>query len=400
MRNRNKILDYLLYIFIFAILVLVLIVGYRYLSKQEEEINLNDNKELINYSAYISLNGATSVDSKKVSCTGVSSCYVHLPKATRKDGEVLGYSTEQETDKIEYAMDSDILLTENITLYVISYKVNKLTIDNSDIDYVLSREVACKAYNKKTECTVILPTFNKKGYENRGYSTTKGSKTGYLYPGDEYLLSTDKTLYPVYGVNSRYRTVNIEKTLMVNGSFIEIENGCSSDIVNRYLGYLNNISVQAPYLLFGNKISFLVDTTFDNIWGTQYVGMNYGPRKLRAFDMRCSNAIPNDYYATMVHELSHSWDFYYSIKFGDNITSSSDVVNLFNKYSKDPERPFRDYSYTSIYEFFADMSKYYYFKYTDVKYEYARLDYPEDIKKVMEKYICIAKNNYDDTKCK
>ena len=102
----------------------------------------------------------------------------------------------------------------------------------------------------------------------------------------------------------------------------------------------------------------------------------------------------------MVHELGHSWDYFYSVKKGNNITSNADIINLFNKYKNMSSRPFRDYSYSNIYEFFADMGKYYYFKYTKKSSEYVNMSYPDDIKKVMEKYICIAKNDYDEEKCR
>ena len=98
--------------------------------------------------------------------------------------------------------------------------------------------------------------------------------------------------------------------------------------------------------------------------------------------------------------MAHSWDFYYAMKLGNNISSQNDIINLYNKYKEKDNRPFRDYSYSNIYEFFADAVKYYYFKYKVPTAGFKNLDYPSDIKKALEKYICISKNDYDESKCK
>jgi hypothetical protein len=251
----------------------------------------------------------------------------------------------------------------------------------------------------ETTCTITMPNFNKIGYENRGYSTSKNSLVGFVFPNEKYTISRDVTLYPVYGISNHLRKLDIKRTVDFNNSVIEIEDGCDDNTSNTYISYLNEIKNTMPFLLIGSKISFIGDDSFNEIWGKKYVGMNYGPKNMRSLDVRCSTTILNDYYGTMVHELSHSWDFYYATKFGDNITSQSDVLNLYNKYSKLSNRPFRDYSYSNQFEFLADMVKYYYFKYLVPKGGYKDLNYPSDIKEVLEKYICISQNNYDDKKC-
>ena len=44
--------------------------------------------------------------------------------------------------------------------------------------------------------------------------------------------------------------------------------------------------------------------------------------------------------------------------------------------------------------------RYYYFKYYVPRSPFSGLSYPSDIKKSLEKYMCISKNNYDESKCK
>ena len=352
------------------------------------------------YKIVFTLNGARMVEHKVVRCkASTNGCQVTLPNAERENGVVLGYS-DNKTDKVaKYKLNSTITLTGNMSLYVISYQENKLTIDKNGVDYLEKDTVTCKMFNDEKECKVILPKYNKKGYETKGYSTSKESLAGFIYSSDEYGIDKDTIMYPIYSTSSRHQSLNISKVFNYLDSIIEVETGCSDSIYNEYLKYLDEMSIYAPFLLLGNKITFIGDSSFNAIWGKNYVGMNYGPKTLRSVDIRCSNRVYNDYYATMVHEMAHSWDFYYAKKMGANISSQSDVINLYSKYQKSKNRPFRDYSYGNIYEFLADMMRYYYFKYNVPKAGFKDLNYPSDIKKVLEKYICIAKNNYKEEGC-
>ena len=369
---------------------------------------LMDNEELLNvaddpnyHKVVIKLNGANSIDSKIVKCKvdNNNTCNVILPNATKDDGIVLGYSDNKDDTTAKYQMGATITLDHSMELYTISYTTYKITIDNNGVDYVEKDSVSCNVYNEGKECGVILPNFNKIGYENKGYSTSEDSMTGFIFPGDEYKISKDVVFYPIYSTSARQRSLYIVKTFTYQGSFVEVENGCSENVYSEFLKYLDGIKEHAPFLLLGNKIAFVTDDSFNEIWGRNYVGMNYGPKSLRSVDIRCSTNSYNDYYATMVHEMAHSWDFYYATKLGENISSQSDVINLYNKYKDKKNRPFRDYSYTSIYEFIADMMRYYYFKYDVPRAGFSSLTYPSDIKKVLDKYICISKNNYDESKC-
>ena len=398
MGNKNKIVNILLYTFIVAIAVVLLIIAYRNFVLKEQ--NIINQDELLKYNVLIDVNGADSVEKRVLSCiVNEQGCHITLPKAERKNGTILGYNLNSDDKMARYKEGENINLSGNMKLYVISNRENHLYIDDSNIDFVSKKELTCFAYNNEKNCTIEIPLFNKVGYEIRGYSTTSSSLSGFIYPYEKYKISKDVTLYPIYGLTNHLKKIDVLKTLTLNNSIIEIEKGCPENVYNEYLKYLNEINNKASYLMIGSKISFLNDTTFNEIWGSNFVGMNYGPKNLKSLDVRCSNSVYNDYYGTIVHEMTHSWDFYYSTKLSGNITSQNDVINLFNKYSKLSNRPFRDYSYSSIYEFFADSMRYYYFKYLVPTSAYRNLDYPEDIKKVIEKYICIAKNNYDDTKC-
>lgn len=365
---------------------------------EEDMFNVGDDEE--HYKVTFYLNGSNMIEHKAVRCKiKNNSCTVTLPNATRTNGVVLGYSDNKDDLIPKYEIGSTITLTNDMNLYAISYSEYNLTIDQNGVDYLENNELGCKAYNENRTCKVILPKFNKIGYENKGYSVSQDSQTGYINPNDEYELYKDTVIYPIYSTSARKRALSISKTFTYQDSIIEVENGCRESVFNEYLKYLDGIKKYVPFLLLGNKISFVTDRTFDTVWGSTYVGMNYGPKSLRSVDIRCSDTSYNDYYATMVHEMAHSWDFYYATKFGNNISSQNDVINLYSKYKDKSNRPFREYSYSNIYEFVADMMRYYYFKYYVPKPSFKDLAYPSDIKKSLEKYICISKNNYDESKC-
>ena len=399
MKSQNKVWYSLCYVLVVIVFVTFLFLGFKSLNGKEE--NIINQEEVLKYHVHFILNGADSVSKKSLSCELTKDgCHVILPFATRDNGVVLGFGLNSDDTTPKYRMGDVISLSGDMDLYVISYKTNYLHIASDDVDYIEQSDFSCSIYNTETSCTFKMPSFNKIGYENRGYSTSKNSLSGFVFPNENYKITKDVTLYPIYGTSNHLRKLDIKKTVAFNNSFIEIENGCADSISSTYINYLNEIKQNTPFLLIGSKITFVNDNSFNEIWGRNYVGMNYGPRNMRSLDVRCSTSVLNDYYGTMVHELSHSWDFYYATKVGDNITSQSDIINLYNKYSKLSNRPFRDYSYSNQFELLADMMKYYYFKYLVPRNGYKDLNYPNDIKEVLEKYICISKNNYNDEKCK
>ena len=385
-----------------CIAVILIIIGMIFtlkeLMNEEELLNVADDPGY--YKIIFNLNGASSLEHKVSKCKITNNeCNIVLPNATKDNGIVLGFSDNKNDTVAKYKVGDEITINNNMELYVISFTNLTLTIDKNGVDYLETSKLYCKTYNMEKECSIKMPNFNKIGYENKGYSTSKESLSGFKFPGDEYLISHDTIIYPIYTTSARNKSLNIIKTFTYQDSFIEVEKGCSENVYKKYLNYLDDIKEHAPFLLLGNKIAFVSDKSFDEIWGSNYVGMNYGPKSLRSVDIRCSSNSLNDYYATMVHEMAHSWDFYYATKFGDNISSQSDIINLYNKYKGNSNRPFREYSYTSIYEFIADMMRYYYFKYEVPRGGFSELSYPSDLKKSLDKYICISKNNYNESMC-
>lgn len=386
------------YIILSFFILFILLYSYNISLSNDKIIYNNDDN--ITYTAYFKINGSTYLEKEKLTCNLVDGqCLITMPLARRENGEVLGYHNNKDAHEVLYNINDQVNLTGDVTFYVISKADLQFRIIDDDINYLTNKISNCTIYNQEDSCSIKLPFYNKEGYEIRGYSTNRDSLTGFIFPNSEYEINRDMVLYPIYGTLTRGRVIDVKNSIIINNMAIDIENGCNQEVYNNYLAYFNIISIKAPYLSVGSKITFLNDETFDNIWGSSYVGMNYGPKNLRLIDVRCSNNIANNYYATIVHEMAHTWDFYYGNFFDKDISEQNDIINLFNKYKDMNNRPFRVYSYTNIREFFADMVRYYYLKYSDPINGYKNVAYPGDIKKVLEKYICIANNNYKEGSC-
>ena len=390
---NNKTIKYI----IIVICLLLIVAGGLYLTGvfSDGELRSRPGEFILR----IEKNGASSIDNNELSCKIVDGkCNVTLPTASRKDGEVLGYSFNKDNSVAEYKIGDTVTLTENKRIYVISYKKLSMNVVTDSIDYIATPDVSCNAYNKEDSCEVIPGPFNKEGYEVRGYSTSEKSQAGYIWPNTAFELEENLTVYPIWNTYTRGRGINVSNSFTQGSMTFDVEEGCPVSIYDDYLDYFKTIEDRASYLVIGTKVTFLTDKTFDEIWGSQYVGMNYGPTDLRMMDVRCSTG--NNYYATIVHEMGHTWDFHYKSVLGKEISKQNDIINTFNKYKEMSSRPFRDYSYSDIREFFADMVRYYYLKYTDPIYEYSSKTYPDDIKGNLEKYICITNNKYKEDKCR
>lgn len=383
------------------LLFIVLAVGTLYLSyalflnyNPEDNGNIKEIGDFETYTAIFEINGATSIGTSSLSCDVVNNkCQITLPNIFLENGIVLGWNTENQ-NYAKYQVGESINLTSNQIFYAITYREKTLKIIDNKLDYLSSKELSCRAYNKEEQCSVILPIFNKIGYESRGYSTRSDSLTGIFFPNQTYSLKKDTTLYPIYNLLTKGRKINVDKTINKYNIFVEIEKGCPSEVSNGYLEFINQIHNKAKYLLIGSKLTFMSETTFNEVWGKNYLGMNYGPNLLRLVDIKCPTTFNRNYYETLVHELAHTWDFYYSNYFDKNISDQNDFVNLYSKYRNSSSRPFREYSYSNIREFFADSVRYYYFKYIEPISNYSKLDYPSDIKNTLEKYIYIANKGY------
>ena len=379
---------------------------------------------LISYDVKIYLNGASSVEEDEMSCKSdyLGRCTLTLPIAKRDDGEVLGYSTVVDSRTAEYKIGQKIKLDDDMVLFVISKKDNELKIDTSDIDElsVSKDELKCSTYNSENKCSITVPLFNKRGYDIMGYSEKKESQNVTVRSGDKY--QGGKTLYPVYKKWATYPAKivdSVKDSFPLSNAYVDVESSCPNNVVEKYTEYVKKIDKNWPFLFHGQKIVFHGADAFSTFTGfsknSGVGGVTYNASEMAPLSVKCVN--PSDssfdaFYMVFVHELSHSYDMEYAKYFNKKISEESDIKALYNKY-KDyrQNRPLRAYAYegTGAYsptiEFFAELMSFYYLNYVDTEYKlvqgkiYYRGNFPDDMKKVAEKYICIGMNKYDKSKC-
>ena len=399
------------------------------------------------YTVTFNLNGADSVDAQSLECTSyLNGCTITIPNVTRNNGKAVGFSYGTSDTIARFVPGDQLLVSDDMNLYAVSYSENTLKIDTSSIDFVEQNEVKCGYYNNDKSCKVALPRFNKIGYVNVGYSTTSKNTSGkidveYIAPL-EYTITSDVTLYPKPGLYKSTKAYSTNYKGLVYGNFVEADKIASDSIVNKYKKYLEEINAKAPYLLVNIKYNLLSESQFDQYWGdgesTGILGVTYnanqtGPTKHEVIDIKYNYSgysgaeAVNEYYHVFVHEIAHSWDSYYPYGLKrmkpDTINSSNeknhesseyykdyydsrisqhqDIVDLYDKYKAMPEaqRPISDYAYTKRSEFFAEAMSFYYLKYIVPTGKYANISYPEELKKVIEKYICVATHDYHNKGC-
>ena len=392
------------------------------------------------YNMQLFLNGADVLSSENVKCKSdyLGHCYLTLPDAKRYEGEVLGFSNNSESHEAEYKIGQQIEMLSDMNLYVISRTKQSLEIDMSDVDEISSseEELSCFLYNTdNNECNITVPLFNKKGYQNDGYSETKGGKDVTVYPGSEY--KTGKKLYPVYSPLFENKTIEVRNSFAISHAYIDVEKLCPNDKEKRLAELIKNVEKKFPFLFHNQKIIFHGDENFykffDNNSSTH--GLTFGDNLLlKSLSIRCGDDV--DLLPVLVHELTHSLDYYYKTKTNKMLSDEQDIINLFNKYSeiaKENEKtysysindkPLRFYAYLkNRKEFLSELFAFYYINFIDIDYKlldidfeiktiregraeykqireaYFRGNFPDDMKKTVEKYICIINNNFDKTKC-
>ncbi len=372
---------------------------------------------LKSYDVKIYLNGADAVE-EEMKCTSdyLGHCTLTLPSAQRNDGEVLGYSKIVDSRDAEYKIGQTIELEEDTVLFVISKKDNELKIDTSDIDElsVSSDELKCSTYNAENKCSITVPLFNKRGYENMGYSEKKGSDKITVHPGDKY--QGGKTLYPVYVKWPNDKVYSVKDSFPLSNAYVDVESGCPADIVDAYTEYVKAIDEKWPFLFHGQKIVFHGEEAFYQFtgFGKTVGGATYTNSSMAPLTVKCimPSSSTYDVYMVFVHELAHSFDMEYEKYFKKRISSESDIKSLYSKYKNySTNRPLSLYAfvgtgaYDATIEFFAELMAYYYLNVVDTEYKliegkrYYRGNFPDDMKAVVEKYVCIGMNNFDKSKC-
>lgn len=329
-------------------------------------------------------NGA-SVSSSSSSCNiynTAKTCNVAAPTITRSGWTILGFSTNKNATTGSTAKT----LSAGKTYYAITKKNIKVTFDSKGAETIEYKSKSCTIYNSQTKCKIRIPILNKKGYSSYGYDVL-GNETEWprYHMNETYEFSSNQTLVANYlEKTSHYKNISVYKQFTLGNVLIEIDNSCSNKA--RFVSDLNTLYSKMPKLFSGKgKLMVLNDTLYVKS-SKDTVGVTTGYDYYPAVNIKCSTS-----YVTIVHELTHKYDKEYNIKNGSFIANQSDVASLYNKYYssyKANKTPFRDYTYSTKYEFLSDITAYYYAKFIIKDSGYSSYSYPnsDEALKIFKKY--------------
>lgn len=329
-------------------------------------------------------NGA-SVSSSSLSCNiynTAKTCNVAAPTITRSGWTILGFSTNKNATTGSTAKT----LSAGKTYYAITKKNIKVTFDSKGAETIEYKSKSCTIYNSQTKCKIRIPILNKKGYSSYGYDVL-GNETEWprYHMNETYEFSSNQTLVANYlEKTSHYKNISVYKQFTLGNVLIEIDNSCSNKA--RFVSDLNTLYSKMPKLFSGKgKLMVLNDTLYVKS-SKDTVGVTTGYDYYPAVNIKCSTS-----YVTIVHELTHKYDKEYNIKNGSFIANQSDVASLYNKYYssyKANKTPFRDYTYSTKYEFLSDITAYYYAKFIIKDSGYSSYSYPnsDEALKIFKKY--------------
>ncbi len=452
MKKNIKWIIYALIAIIIVIAAIILFLFLRYkLNSLDDKNELYDNDDYT-YKVTINLNGADKVDEEFVGCKNDQDgkCIVTLPKAYRANAEIIGYDVNSDSHEAKYKENEKLELESNLELYVISKKENILHIVNDNIDYLEKNDLSCTTYNYEY-CNINVPGYNKKGYVNLGLATDKDATVGSYFPGNKIELHDSITLYPVFD-DKQFEVINVGKSFQYGNTILEVEH-LSPETNKRLQNILDaykkagvninreydepdkeeNMEIYTEILeKIKNKASFITNNyskIFLLSWDSYFIRNHYvmdgsfnyllhhirsagtyGPAWQNVEILCCRSEKVNDGfqpftpYEIVIHELAHVWDN------KSGISENEDIKAMYKKYKDDyyrrsitssgaNEKLFgRSNVYKDILEFFAYSYSWYYLKYIDPVDVYKDYDYPADLKNVMDKYTCLAKNS-DDYKC-
>ena len=360
-----------------------------------------------------------------------TSCKVRSPYIYRYEGYTShGYTTGPEVYSDYWEQNTEKEVSENKTYYAqtsATYTVTfdqNTTFDNNTVgvtdpnyDYLKTNikptsinptSSSCVSHNA-TGCYVDYPIIYSPGNEIVGLSTEPNSDKLVKY----FPVEMNYTLYVrVFNYFRRNNAFNYSTSNLLPNtrSVIEYESSISNSVTNEYTAFLTNLRNKIPELFHTHaKIRVSPKTVFDKINAcgegavgcTAHLGNQMYPMIDISTGTSTSTVLESAKYA-LVHELGHALSYNYkAYNYDKAMHDEDDVVALYNKYKNYPAstRPLTAYAQTSEIEFFAEaVAHYYHYVYGigteyDPTYSYGPL--PDDIKNMVTKYICVAKNGYN-----
>ena len=171
--------------------------------KVGQEISVTENKTLYAITAKkitltINGNGATVKDTEK-KCyiyNKKTSCKITTPIITRSGYSVIGFNSNANAKTAGYKTNASITLDKDKTIYAITSKKLKLTVNGNGAK-VTKSSVTCNVYNNDKTCKVTTPTITRSGYSVIGFNSNSNATSPEYKTNTSVTLDKNKTMYAI-----------------------------------------------------------------------------------------------------------------------------------------------------------------------------------------------------------
>ena len=171
--------------------------------KVGQEISVTENKTLYAITAKkitltINGNGATVKDTEK-KCyiyNKKTSCKITTPIITRSGYSIIGFNSNANAKTAGYKTNASITLDKDKTIYAITSKKLKLTVNGNGAK-VTKSSVTCNVYNNDKTCKVTTPTITRSGYSVIGFNSNSNATSPEYKTNTSVTLDKNKTMYAI-----------------------------------------------------------------------------------------------------------------------------------------------------------------------------------------------------------
>lgn len=357
-----------------------------------------------------------------------STCKITVPtlKVKNNSTEIIGWSTDEDSKTSKYKGGETLEISNNRKYYsitkskvTIKFDTNKSydnnTVKERQTGYNYSKsniaaeklsfyETSCYSYNGYGCKITKVPIIYSKGNEIRGFSKTSEGSPVNVY---NITFKNDTTLYARVYNNEKKGILSTYYYGTIGNMPIEMETKLSQESRNSYWNYIKQLYNDMPVLFNADgKMTLLAESTYASVVGGSSSGITGGNVPNILINIPTNVVLDKNREATIVHELGHAFGDKYGRRTGHYPENNQELLNLFNKYKTYSVKPLREYAYVHINEFFAEIFRFSYEeKYhrgTDIgnpTNEYTYRTTPEIIN-IVDRYICVAKNDYNESACR
>ena len=240
------------------------------------------------YTLSFNSNNGTDAPSKKTCSTenSASSCLVTIPNTepTRAGYIFKGWADSASATTAEYQPGNSITISGNKTIYAVwEIITNDITLSfNANNGTNAPNTQNCTIKGTATSCKIVItsnePTRN--GYNFLGWADSASATTAKYQPNDNITLSSDKTLYAVWGIKTNTHRLSFNanggidapsaQTCNVQGTATSCAIKIDSNIPTRagynFKGWADSASATAATYQPNNSITISGNKTIYAIW--------------------------------------------------------------------------------------------------------------------------------------